>query len=156
MKRIMIVFFVLIPLMASKLIEASIVYDAHSFKKFKFPKRDFSIIVKEEGYFPDQLVVFEGEQVRFYVTALANKDLCFIIKDHNIFMSAKKNQMSESEVTFSQSGIYEFYCPNFAHKGRVIVLGKEAQEKINIGIEKSQGRLPASMEAESSWVPRDF
>jgi plastocyanin len=138
------------------LLFASVVYDGHSYKKFQFPKRDFSVIVKDEGYFPDQLVVFEGEQVRFYVTAIANKDLCFIIKDHNLFMSAKKNQLSESEVTFSKSGIYEFYCPNFAHKGRVIVLGKETQEKINIGIDKNSTRLPASMEANSNWTPKDY
>jgi plastocyanin len=136
--------------------EASIVYDAHSFKKFKFPQRNYSVIVKDEGYFPDQIVVFEGEQVRFFVTAVANKDLCFIIKDHNLFMSAKKNIVSESEVTFSKSGIYEFYCPNFAHKGRLIVLGKEQQEKINIGIDKSSQRLPASMDSQESWIPRDY
>lgn len=132
-------------------------YDHHSFKKFKTPQRDFSIIVSNEGYYPDRLIVFEGEKVRFFVTSTSTEAKCFILENHNVFVPASKGRVAEAEVVLEKAGEYSFYCPSFAHRGKLVVLGERERSQPVVKV----NRDPASSttvdrESEQHWVPREY
>lgn len=133
--------------------EPSSILDA---KRFERPKRDFSIIATESGYFPKSLSVYVGEQIRFYVTSSASKDQCFLVKDHPIYLSAKLGRIDEGEVEFKSPGRFEYYCPTTSFKGVITVLPKVDYKK------KSLSRMPSSYDKKEGeerpkdyWTPRD-
>lgn len=135
----------------------AISYDHHSFKKFKAPQRDFSIIVSNEGYYPDRMIVFEGEKVRFFVTSTTTDAKCFILENHEVFVPANKGRVAEAEVVLNKAGEYAFYCPSFAHKGKLVVLGERERAQPVIKI----NRDPASTsvldkQSEQAWTPKEY
>ncbi len=128
-------------------------YDHHSFKKFEYPERSFSIIVTPEGYYPDHLFAFEGEKIRFFVTSTLAEPQCMLLQSHNLFMSAKLGKVTEGETVFDKPGEFNYYCPGFAGKGKIVVLGK------NEGKRKQLKTMPINRslasEVETEWVPED-
>ncbi len=117
-------------------------------KYFKKPLREYSIILTEEGYYPNRLVAHAGDKVRFFVTSTQSKPECLIVQDHKIFLSAKKGEVSEGETIFKSAGKYKFYCPSSKHKGFITILEK------NDDVEE-QTRKVAS-EKPNYWLPRDY
>ncbi len=115
-------------------------------KKFEKPVREFSVIATESGYFPDRLFAYVGEKARFFVTATGDKPQCFLLKDHQVFLSAEKGEMSEAQVTFKFPGRFEFYCPSTKFKGHITVL--ESPDAL-----KRSGRKVAS--ETTYWTPRE-
>ncbi len=116
-------------------------------KSFSIPKRQQSIIVTPEGFYPDQISVFKGEAIRFFVTATSDQKECFIIKGKEIFLSAEKGKVSEGSVMFNSSGVFQYYCPTTKFKGKITVL--ERPEDI-----RARNRQIAS-ETRRVWMPRE-
>ncbi len=132
-------------------------YDHHSFKKFKAPQRDFSIIVSDEGYYPDRMIVFEGEKVRFFVTSTTTDAKCFILENHEVFVPANKGRVAEAEVVLSKAGEYAFYCPSFAHKGKLVVLGERQRAQPVVKVNRDPASTSSfSRESEQAWVPKEY
>jgi len=132
------------------------VYDHHSFKKFKAPQRDFSIIVSNEGYYPDRMIVFEGEKVRFFVTSTTTDSKCFILENHEVFLPANKGRVSEAEVVLDKAGEYSFYCPSFAHRGKLVVLGERERAQSVVKINRDPASSTSLRQNEQGWVPREY
>ncbi|MAF78105.1 MAG: hypothetical protein CME63_17550 [Halobacteriovoraceae bacterium] len=116
-------------------------------KKFNTPKRDQSIIVTPEGYYPESFSVFKGERIRFFVTATSDQKECFIIKGKEIFLSAEKGKVSEGSVIFNRPGVYQYYCPTTKHRGSITVM--ERPEVL-----RERKRALAS-ETVKVWMPRE-
>jgi len=116
-------------------------------KDFQIPKRQQSIIVTPEGFYPESFSVFKGEAIRFFVTATTEQKECFIIKGKDIFLSAEKGKVSEGSVFFSAPGVFEYYCPTTKNKGSITVL--ERPEDI-----RARKRQLAS-ETTRVWMPRE-
>ena len=49
-------------------------------KVFKHPTREVSVIVTEDGYYPNRIMAFEGEKIRFFVTATSKKNFCLVLE----------------------------------------------------------------------------
>ncbi len=128
---------------------AHAVDDGPVFKKkdFNIPKRQQSIIVTPEGFYPEQFSVFKGETIRFFVTATSDQKECFIIKGKEIFLSAEKGKVSEGSVMFNAPGVFQYYCPTTKFKGKITVL--ERPEDI-----RARKRQIAS-ETTRVWMPRE-
>lgn len=119
-------------------------------KYFEKPVREFSVILTNEGYYPNRMVAYVGEKVRFFVTSTKKASDCFVLQDHKVFLSAKMGEISEGEVVFKDSGKFKFYCPSSKHKGFITVIEKASdveEQKRNIASEESRP---------SYWMPRDY
>lgn len=117
-------------------------------KLYKQPYREVSVIVTNEGYFPDKISVFEGEKVRFFVTSTIDTPSCFILGEQEMFMAANKGKITEKEHIFMKPGDFQFYCPTGKISGKLTVLSKN----------HDKGRVIASEKVEiiQPWVPRDY
>lgn len=132
------------------------VYDHHSFKKFKAPEREFSIIVGEDGYFPDRVIIFEGEKVRFFVTSNTQDSKCFIIENYEVFVPANKGRIAEAEAVFDKAGEFSFYCPSFKHRGKIVVLGERERAQPVVKINRDPASTTSLKQNEQGWVPREY
>jgi plastocyanin len=126
-----------------------------NYNKFEFPRRDFSIITTDEGYYPDKIIVFKGEMVRFFITSVTRKPHCFIIKDHPLFLSSLKGRVSEGQVVFTRAGEYEFYCPGNDFKGKVVVMGKKDRHEHVKKLDKNKRSL-SSTPRNTVWMPKEY
>ena len=119
-------------------------------KYFKKPLREYSVILTNEGYYPERLMAYAGEKVRFFVTSTQSKPECFVMQDHKLFLSAKKGEISEGEVVFKEAGKYKFYCPSSKHKGYITVIERASD------IEEQQRKIASEESKPSYWTPRDY
>lgn len=110
------------------------------------PAREVSIIVTQEGYYPKSISVFEGEQVKFYVTATLEEPSCMIVEGHKIFLAANKGKVAEGEAVFDKAGEFAFYCPGSKIDGKVVVLKKEVPRR-EVASEKEEAML---------WRPKEY
>ncbi len=117
-------------------------------KKFDFPLREQSIIISENGYYPNKLSVFKGERVRFFITSTLAKQSCFNIPAKNIFSSPQKGEIIEREVVFDEAGTFVVNCPNMSFEGRVTVLQK-SQDYVE------EQRRGLASDVVKVWVPKD-
>lgn len=89
--------------------------------------REISIIATPVGFFPQKIVVHQGEFVRFYLTS-AKKDFVACFKFENRedgpFIVADFGTMVETDYLFENAGKIVFHCPNMPMKGELTVLGK--------------------------------
>ncbi len=106
--------------------------------------RQIAIIVSDTGFYPSKLAVFAGESINFFVTSIASSPQCFSVAGLDLFVSAKKNQIIEANMTFPHSGTFEFGCPSHSSKGKIVVLSNGRA-----------GRMPASESGSREWWPRD-
>jgi hypothetical protein len=113
----------------------------------KRPRREISVIVTKEGYYPKSLSIFEGEKIKFYVTSTIEAPSCLIVESHKVFMAANKGKVSEAEAYFDKAGEYAFYCPSSKNDGKIIVL-KKASPVRTIATEKSQDSM--------LWTPKEY
>lgn len=112
---------------------------------FKRPIREISVIVTKEGYYPKSISVFEGETVKFYVTATVEEPHCMIVEAHKVFVAANKGKVTEAEATFDKAGEFAFYCPSSKNDGKIVVL-KKAMPKRDVASEKKS----------DVWTPREY
>lgn len=122
-------------------------------KTYKNPLREFSVIITENGYYPNNLVAYVGERVRFYITTTSKKSECFILQKHEVFISAQKGRLNEGDTLVENSGRYKFYCPASEHKGFLTVFDKNDVKK------ETATRDIASEPKDTKpryWTPRDY
>lgn len=117
-------------------------------QQFDFPMREQSIIISENGYYPNKISVFKGEKVRFFITSTLAKQSCFNIPAKNIFSSPQKGEIIEREVVFDEAGTFVVNCPNMNFEGRVTVLQK-SQDFIE------EQRRGLASDVVKVWVPKD-
>ncbi len=116
-------------------------------KDFESPVREFGVIATKSGYFPERMFAYVGEKARFFVTSTDESPQCFLLKDHNVFLSAEKGKMQEALVEFKYPGRFEFYCPSTKFKGYVTVVERP-------GTKRKIKREIAS-EKKTYWTPKD-
>jgi plastocyanin domain-containing protein len=114
---------------------------------WKQPTREVAVIVTDEGYYPEQLVVFQGEKITFHVTSTTKEVSCFMIEGHKVFLSAKKGEVSQVELTVKHDGSFPVYCPSGKHKGELLVLKKKDKKKIKRTVASSKPKF---------WVPKEY
>ena len=115
-------------------------------KQFDAPIREHSIIVTEEGYYPEKISAFAGEKIRFFVTSTLEDPSCFLLESNELFLGAKKGQISEGEAFFRRPGTYKFHCPSGKIEGKVTILPKRDKAERKIA---SPGRPVV-------WRPKDY
>lgn len=108
--------------------------------------REISVIVTKEGYYPSSISVFEGETVKFYVTATVEEPHCLIVEAHNVFVAANKGKVTEAEATFDKAGKFALYCPSSKNDGKIVVL-KKVVPKREVA---SENKVP------DAWTPREY
>lgn len=118
-------------------------------RRFELPLREQAIIVTDHGFYPQNIAVFKGERVRFFVTSTSDNKSCFILKGKDLFLAAEKGKVSEGEVFFKNSQVVEFYCPTLKTKGHITVLERPQDKK-----QKRAQRTMAS-EKVRIWMPKE-
>lgn len=114
------------------------------------PQREVSIIVTDEGFYPNKFMAYAGERIDFFVTSTTERPSCFMVKNKELFMAAKKGKISEGSVFFTQPGLYHFYCPSMKNiNGTITVI-----EHPDV-IEKRKARDLASEKKVKVWIPED-
>lgn len=123
-------------------------------KKLDVPYREMGIIISKDGFFPNRIVVYKGEKVRFFVTSAGVESACFNIPDKNVFTTSGKDKIAESEVYFDKVGIFQFNCPNNTFTGRVMVLEKASDrlESERRGLASDMVKIWKPKETPSEWV----
>ncbi len=121
---------------------------------FDVPYREQAIIVGKEGYYPNRIIVYKGEKVRFFVTSAGVESACFNIPDKNVFSSPTKDKIAETEVFFDKVGVFQFNCPNNTFTGRVMVLEKasDREESQRRGLASDLVKVWKPKETPSEWV----
>ena len=109
------------------------------------PRREISVIVTQEGYYPKNLTVFQGERVKFYVTSTVEQPDCLLVQGHKVFLAANKGKIAEAEATFDTAGEFSFYCPSSKHDGKITVIKKS-----------DPNRGLASQNDPEVWTPKDY
>jgi len=112
------------------------------------------VIVTKEGFYPNRLVVFKGEKVRFFVTSIGEAHACFNIPDKNVFSTAPIGKLAEAETFFDKAGTFVFNCPNSAFNGRVLVVekAKDKDETMRRGLASEVIKVWQPKETPSEWV----
>lgn len=120
-------------------------------KEQEHPVRDISIIATDEGYYPKKPVVFVGEKVRFFVTSTTKMPTCFILKDKEVYLEAKKGEISEGHAFFNKPGVFEFVCPAGGYKGNLVVLEhpRDSRERIKRELASQRSKKV------KVWRPKD-
>jgi plastocyanin len=108
--------------------------------------REVAVIVTKEGYYPKSISVFEGETIRFFVTATVEEPHCLLVEGHKLFLAANKGKVTEAEVTFDKVGKFALYCPSSTNDGKIVVL-KKVSPKREVASEK---KMP------DVWTPREY
>jgi plastocyanin domain-containing protein len=94
------------------------------------PLREFSIISSSEGFYPQNIVAFEGEKIKLFLTTISKNPSCLMIPSKNVFLGATQGKMAEAELLFEKAGTYEFFCPSGKIKGKIQVLKRQTAEQI--------------------------
>lgn len=109
--------------------------------------REVAVIVTKEGYYPKSISVFEGEKVKFFLTATVEEPTCLIVESHKVFMAANKGKVTEAETTFEKAGDFAFYCPGSKNDGKIVVLKKVVPKREIASEKKHEGML---------WTPKEY
>jgi plastocyanin len=123
-------------------------------KSLDVPYREQAVIISKEGFYPNRLVVFKGEKVRFFVTAVGVDSACFNIPDKNVYSTARPDKIAEAETFFDKVGVYQFNCPNNSFQGRVMVLEKpsDREETMRRGLASDTVKVWRPKETPNEWV----
>lgn len=118
------------------------------------PYREQAVIIGKEGFYPNRIVVYKGEKVRFFVTSVGVDAACFNIPDKSVFSSPVKDKIAEAEVFFDKVGVFQFNCPNNTYTGRVMVLekGADKDETARRGLASDMVKVWRPKDTPSEWV----
>lgn len=116
-------------------------------KSQKFdPIREHSVVVTNEGYFPQRISLFVGETLRVFLTTTEDQKGCLMMPSHKLFLAANKGRLTSGEVKFDNPGEYQYFCPNTGIKGSVVVLERKKKKIL---------RAPAGENRAKVWMPRE-
>ena len=73
--------------------------------------KDIVIIIKDEGYYPEQINLFVGERPKLFILSQTESQSCFIMQEKNIFLPLEKGKMVELNLQFDKPGIFPYFCP---------------------------------------------
>jgi hypothetical protein len=118
-------------------------------KSYKAPLREISVIATDDGYFPNKLMAFVGEQVRLYITSSSNKKDCLILQQHEVFLSAQKGVVNETLFILDKPGRYRFYCPSSKNEGHLTVIKKDS-------VKETVRSIAGEKLKPTYWTPRDY
>ena len=118
--------------------------------KLAVPERAIAIIVSKEGFYPQNLSVFEGEKLKILVTSVSDEPSCFTLPEKNLFLSALKGKISEGVLYFDRQGTYKFHCPAGNIQGSITVLKKKVIKGNERAVASESEKL-----APRVWRPRD-
>ncbi len=123
-------------------------------KTLDVPYREQAIIISKEGFYPNRLIAFKGEKVRFFITSVGVESACFNIPDKNIYTTANPSKITESETFFDKVGVYQFNCPNNTFTGRIMILEKPAdkEERMRRGLASDTVKIWMPKETPTEWV----
>lgn len=123
-------------------------------KTLDVPYREQAVIVGKEGFYPNRIIVYKGEKVRFFVTSVGVDSACFNIPDKSVFSSPVKDKIAEAEVYFDKVGVFQFNCPNNTFTGRVMVLekGSDREESKRRGLASDTVKIWRPKDTPSEWV----
>ena len=110
---------------------SALAFDYGEDSKLTVPERSLSIIVGKEGFYPQNLSVFEGEKLKIFITSISDEPSCFTLPEKNLFLSALKGKISEGVLYFDRQGIYKFHCPAGNIQGSITVLKKKTFKDAN-------------------------
>lgn len=111
------------------------------------PLREVSLIATADGFYPERIVAFKGEKIKFFFTATTNNPSCLILEGHKVFLSAEIGKISESEAVLNTSGDFEIYCPSIKYKAKLTVLERSSDKRSReIAVEK----------VKSYWTPKEY
>lgn len=145
--------------------------DRPSFKAYEFPKREFAVVLTEQGYFPDKLIFFAGEEISLWFTTTQEQVACLQLHgpstSSTVLVSAKKGELHRATLKLDQPGLYSFNCPGFSFAGTAVVLGEPQQRHDTVAIPRAPASVPASSglkpqpisepiteQWQSQWKPR--
>lgn len=120
-------------------------------KTLEKPTREISIIITPTGYYPSRPIAFVGERVKLFVTSTTDQPTCLILKNRDVFLEAKKGQVTEAEVFVEHEGEIEMYCPAGGHKSKLVVLEHPNSKSERISREIAQERAKNL----KIWRPKD-
>jgi len=118
-------------------------------KVFKNPLREISIIVTDDGFYPNKIMAHEGEVLRFFVTSTSKKAQCFVLQKHDVFIAAETGVINEIEIEIKKPGRFKFYCPSSKFLGYLTVIEKSLEDT-------EQARRDIASKKHNYWMPRDY
>ena len=130
-----------------KVLWLMVILSVHAVAEPMVPRREISVIVTKEGYYPKNLTVFQGEKVKFYVTSTVEEPDCLLVQGHKVFLAANKGKIAEAEATFETAGEFSFYCPSSKHDGKITVIKKHEPRAV---------RGLAGQNDPEVWTPKDY
>ena len=98
-------------------------------KEFDTPRRSISVIASDKGFYPENITAFVGEKVSLYVTAATDRPSCFIMKEHEVYVEAKKGEVREATIFLDTPGRFKFYCPSGQISGSFTVIDHPNDQK---------------------------
>jgi len=118
-------------------------------KNFKRSLREVSVILTKDGFYPNKIVAFQGEKLRFFITSTNDTPQCLVLQKHELFLSAEKGKVNEGEIVVDNPGRYRFYCPSSKFEGHLNVI-----EKFKAHEEKPSREIAS--EKPNYWLPRNY
>ena len=125
--------------------------DQFAKKSFKNPLREISVIISDDGFYPNRIVAYQGEKLKIFATTTSSQKQCFVLQKHELFLAVEKGLVNEGEVLLEHAGRFKFFCPASNKEGHITVLEKSNPRDQEFG----SNREPASVQP-SYWVPRDY
>ncbi len=120
-------------------------------EKFDVPKRDISVIATGSGFFPSTITAFVGEKLHLYVTAASERPSCLILKEHEVYVEAKKGEVKEASLFLDTPGRFQFYCPSGEISGTLTVIDHPREQA-----KKQKREIASRLERRVRvWRPRD-
>lgn len=89
--------------------------------KTRVGTQEVSLIVTDTGFFPSRIFVTQNVPVKLFLTAPANKTLCFMVDSFGIRKGVIPGKVEEITFTASEPGNYRFYCPVTSIEGTITV-----------------------------------
>ncbi|MBL7664679.1 MAG: cupredoxin domain-containing protein [Bacteriovoracaceae bacterium] len=123
--------------------------DQMKVKMYENPRRDVSVIVTAEGFYPEKISVFQNEKIKFFLTTTTSTPSCMIVSSHDFYLSAHKGELTEKEILFKDPGHYEYYCPSTGFKGVITVMKKTHQSERGIASEEEKNK-------KKEWTPKEY
>ncbi|MCB9062905.1 MAG: hypothetical protein H6622_15390 [Halobacteriovoraceae bacterium] len=118
-----------------------------SSKHFSHPKREVSVIIGPESYYPNKFLFYKNEEVTFYFTSINSIASCVLFPKYQLYLGVKKNEIIEQKIVFDEEGIIEFYCPTGNIKSQITViehpeLTRERERKRELAGQKKKVWMP--------------
>jgi hypothetical protein len=120
---------------------------------FEAAKREMAIIVTDEGFYPKNISVFQGEKITLYLTSTAQEDRCFMIQQKGIFVPVAKNQLKILEVEFDREETLDFHCPVGNMRGKISIL--EHPDHRRDRLQKRELASESTTRQPKIWMPRE-